>query len=93
MFCDSFMNAPQAAVRPLLLAEERRDNLARRIVQRHDQVGIALVKPAVGARILMQHHPPHRLARALEPMLAPASARLHQPSPQQRQTHPDIAPL
>ena len=36
VFCDRLVNAAQGTVRALLLAEERRGDLARGIVQRHD---------------------------------------------------------
>src|SRR3546814_13991043 len=67
VFCDRLMDAAQARVGPFLLAKERRGATARRIVERPHQVRIAPAIPPVRAPVLMDHHPPHRLARPLPP--------------------------
>jgi hypothetical protein len=89
---DRLMNAAKAAVGAFLGAEKGRYDLAGGIVQRHHQIAMTLAKPEMLARILMDHHPPHRPPGTAQPVRPAALHRGDQPGLQQHQPRPGIAP-
>jgi hypothetical protein len=75
---DRLDQGAKARDRSFLRDQKRRINLARRIVERDDQIERpAAVKPGVPRSVLMQHHTRHRPARPLA-SVRPAPRRLGQ---------------
>ena len=75
---DRLDQAEKARNRTFLLHEERRIDLARRVVERDDEIERPMTfEPGVPRRVLMQHHPHHWPTRPLAPV-RPAPRRLGQ---------------
>jgi len=84
---------PEGRGGAFLFHEERRVNLVRRVVHRHDQVhGLVPRQPFVPGTVLMQHHSGQRTTRPLAPMRPPTRRALQQAFRLQQQLRPGVAP-
>ena len=90
---DRLGQAGEARHRPFLRHEERRVDVARRVVHRHDQVDVMTQRrdPAMRRAILEQHHPRQRTARPLLAMFAPTGGGLDLARGLQRQPRRRVA--
>jgi len=76
-----------------LLDQKGRENGARGVVQRHDQIERRPAgEPFVPRAVLMQHHARHRSARSLAPMRPAPLGLLQQPPRMQKRLRPRVAP-
>ena len=76
-----------------LLDQKGRENGARGVVQRHDQIERRPAgEPFVPRAVLMQHHARHRSARSLAPMRPAPLGLLQQPARLKKRLRPGVAP-
>jgi hypothetical protein len=79
--------------RAFLFHQKRRINLARRVVERHDQIERRLaLEPFMPRAVLMQHHARQRPPLALAPVRPLALSLGRKPRPLQMQLEPRVAP-
>ena len=89
-----FQQSPKRRIRAFLLDQEGRQNPARGVVQRHDQVERRLAaEPFVPRAVLMQHHARQRPARALASMRPAPLGALQQTARMKKRLRPRVAPV
>ena len=88
-----FSQRPKGRGRALFLDQKRRVNLARRVIQRRNQIQRRMSrKPSVPRAVLVQHHPRQRTPLPPAPMRSLARSLPHDALPLQMQLQPRAAP-
>lgn len=91
---DHLGQATEGRGRALLLDQNRRVELAGRIIEGDHQVQRAQpLQPGVGRAVLMQHHPDHRPSRPPAPVRTPPGCRCYRPALLQPQPGGGVAQL
>jgi len=91
---EDIQQSPEGRDCAFFLDEERRIDLARRIVQRHNQIEWRFVlEPRMAAAILVQHHAFARLARPFAAMHPTARRAFDQPRRLQLRLCPGVTPV
>lgn len=91
---DHLVQRAEGRMRALFRDQKGRVDLARGIVQRHDQVERRrAVQPFMPRSILVQHHAPQRAARPLAAMRSPPRRGCQKTLAMQKRLGPGVAPI